>query len=135
MTETDDVRVTGRGDDWIDVTRRFRLWAAIPAHERVTAGMIEDYYSPKLHERHGQYRDVELERLANPRCIVAVVAPSYRPYRGLWQPCQQHVAEGADLCRSHGGPSARKARAYKLNPSRDVLEAEIARLRALVEKA
>ena len=108
---------------YIEVVRRYRLWAAVPPDERVTEQTVRDNTNAS-----SPYLAEELERLANPQCIVAL---KHARYKGLWSPCNLPVKPGEDRCKTHGGASARTT--PEPGPTRKELQAEVDRLRARLE--
>lgn len=112
-------------DGWIVVERLCRLWSDVPAGGRVTAEDLQEH--PLWRSDWKTSR--ELERLTNPRCIIAVQPPSFN---GKWMPCAGVAAAGHDLCPNHGGPKKSK-KATKSELER--LQAENLALRAQIEAA
>lgn len=111
-TEYERTTLAARTDECIDVTYRYPLWAAIPDDRRVSEDRI---------------RGRDLDRLRNPRCLVAVRVAQY----GMaYLPCGYPVATGADLCHRHGGTGVTTPTG--LRAERDALRVEVERLRSLL---
>lgn len=107
--------------DGVEVTKRFRLYDAIPPGERLTREVIEAANRSEILKRE------ELEKFDNARCIVGLKSTKYP---GLWSRCPRPVHAAADRCLLHGGPSASRSTSEveNLRIENAKLQARLARL-------
>lgn len=114
-------------DGFVVMTVSYPLWESIPVDLRATEALI------RARRPHGapHYLQREIDRLTPPHCAVAVKA-SWLVGTDFWIPCARELADGADLCRMHGGPS-KVARAQtesaRMRQEIEDLRAELAKVR------
>ncbi len=121
-TKQERTTLTARTNEFVEVTYRYPLWAAIPDDLRVTEDHIR-----RLRNVADWVQERELNRLQKPQCVVAVRIAQY----GMaYLPCGYPVARENDLCHRHGGIGVTIP--TSLRAERDALRVEVERLRSIL---
>jgi hypothetical protein len=114
--------------EYVDVVKRFPLWASIPLEARITEADLRRRH-PNPHPYMAKKLDERLKILEAPACELATHWLEY--HNTKWAPCVYPVAEGQHRCRRHGGDPVVKPAKSRSARVAD-LEAEVAHLRALL---